>query len=103
LVERRKLREEYEHKWSDAAVVVKSAHKLPPNQSSLWGYSKALGRNTILSYSTLNGGLDFLYIPPVASRTPINGWNIPSFPFNALAIGVYHPDNVLAVVERQEE
>ena len=101
LIERRKLCEEYARKWSDAATVVKSTYKLPLDQSS--GCYTALGKNTVVSDSAPNhGGLDFLYIPPAASGKPIIEWTIPSFPFDVLCIGVYHPENVLGVVERQE-
>jgi len=50
-----------------------------------------------------NDGLDFLYIPPAASGKPIDGWTIPPFPFKVLNFAVYHPENLLGVVEQQEE
>ena len=103
LIERRKLCEEYARKWSDAATVVKSTHILPSDEFSHWDYPTALGKNTVVSDSTPNhGGLDFLYIPPAASGKPIIEWTIPPFPFDVLCIGVYHPENVLGAVERQE-
>jgi len=100
LAERRKLCEEYARKWSNAATVVESTYKLPPNKRP--GRSMALGRNILVSCSPLGVGLDFLHIPPVASKTPINGWTIPPFPFEVMDFGVYHPENILGVVEHQE-
>jgi len=77
LVERRKLCEEHTRKWSDAATIVKSTYILPSDKFFHRDYPMALGKNMVVSDSTPNGGLDFLYIPPVASRNPINGWTIP--------------------------
>jgi len=57
----------------------------------------------IVSDSPPDGGLDILSIPPVASGKPIDGWTIPPFPFKVSSFAVYHPENLLAVVERQEE
>jgi len=102
LAERRKLCEEYARKWSDAATVVGNIYELSSDKSSHWGCYTALGRNILVSSSTSGVGLDFLCIPPVASGNPINGWTIPPFPFDVLGVGVYHPENVLGVVERQE-
>jgi len=103
LAERRKLCEEYARKWSGAATVVESTHKLPLDQYLRWGYSTALGRNLVASDSLPNDGLGFLYIPPVASGKPINRWSIPPFPFKSLGFAVYHPEDLLGVVEQQEE
>jgi len=102
LAERRKLCEEYAHKWSNAATIVKSTRKLPPDQSSYWGYFVALGRNMVASDSPPNRGFGFVYIPPVASGKPINGWTIPPFPFKVLCFVAYHPENLLGVVEHQQ-
>jgi len=49
--------------------------------------------------SYLGSGLDFLYIPPVASQKPIDMWSIPPFSFKPINFAVYHPENVLAVAE----
>jgi len=100
LAERRKLCEEYARKWSDAATVVEGTYKSSPDQPS--GCYTALGRNILVLESPSGVGLDFLCIPPVASGKPINGWTIPPFPFNVMDFGVYHPENILGVVERQE-
>ena len=54
----------------------------------------------LASRSTSGSGLDFLYIPPVASQKPIGMWSIPPFSFPVFVFTVYHPENVLAVGER---
>jgi len=100
LAERRKLCEEYARKWSGAATVVESTYKSSLDQPS--GCYTALGRNILVLDSPPDAGLDFLHIPPVASGKPINGWTIPPFPFNVIDFGVYHPEGILGVVERQE-
>jgi len=103
LAERRKLCEDYARKWSDAATVVESTHTLPLDQYLRWDRSTALGRNLVASDSLPNDGLGFLYIPPAANGKPINRWTIPPFPFKALGFAVYHPEDLLGVVEQQEE
>jgi len=102
LAQRRKLREGYTHKWSKTASVVKSTHKLPPNQSSHWRRAKHHGGNVLASHPTPGRGLDFMYIPPAASQKLIDVWSISPFSFKLFAFAVYPPENVLAVSEHDE-
>jgi len=104
LAERRKLCKDYAHKWSDAARIEENTHKLPPNQSSGWGRAKYFGNGILVTDSLEDhNGLAFLRIPPITSRKPIEGWNIPPVAFEILAYAVYPPGNVIAVTERKDK
>ena len=103
LAESRKLLEMHAHRWSDAAMIVKSYRKLPPDiHSSRWDRIIPLGRNMLASISTLENSLEFLHIPPVGSRKSVDRWSTPLFSFKIWCFAVYPPDNVLAVCERKE-
>jgi hypothetical protein len=101
LVERRKLYEEYVHRWSGAANVVKSICKLPPNPFSGWKPTMVLSKNILASHSKKDQGLAFLRIPPFATRKAVEGWSIPPFPFKTFDFTAYTPENVLAVAEQR--
>ena len=100
LVERRKLREGYEHKWSDGASVIKSVWKLPPTQPIVWGRAEYFGNGLLASRASEIHGLTLLHIPQVASQTPIGSWSIPPSPFDVFGYAVYPPENVIAVAEQ---
>lgn len=104
LAERRKLREEYAHKWSDTASFVESTHKLPPNPCfSGWGGAEYSGNGLFITGSTEDECLALLHVPPVASRKPIENWSIPLFPGWILCHAAYLPGNVVAVAEEKEK
>ena len=94
LVQSRKLYEDY---------AIKSTHELHPDHASCRIYAKNLGRNILASHPMGDHGLGFLYIPPVTSRKPIDTWSILPFPFTLLCFAVYHPENLLAIDERDGE
>ena len=100
-VQRRRQCKEHERKWSNAGRVVKAVHKLPQELLSQQ-YSTIHGGGLIISCDNQNNNLDFLRIPPVTSRKPIERWSIPPFPFYPVAFAVYPPDLILAVVEEKE-
>lgn len=80
--------------------MVKSTKELPPSLSSSWNNARYLGNGLIASDSVGGRGITFLRIPPSASRKPIEGWDIPPFPFQIFDYTVHPPANVLAVAER---
>ena len=94
LVQSRKLYEDY---------AIKSTHELHPDHASCRIYAKNIGRNMLASHPMGDHGLGFLYIPPVTSRKPIDTWSILPFPFTLLCFAVYHPENLLAIDERDGE
>lgn len=81
--------------------MVKGTHKLPPSRYPRWDRAIGLGRNMLASHSTPEGGLDFLCIPSIASRKPVDGWSIPPFSFEVLGFTAYPPENLLAVAEQK--
>jgi hypothetical protein len=99
LAQGRKLCKDYVQKWSKAATMIKSTHKLPPDQASRWNDARQIGRNMLVSFPTKDHGLGFLHIPPVKSREPVDTWSIPPFPFELFGLAVYHPENLLAAAE----
>ena len=102
---RRKLCEGYAHKWSDAASFVKSILKLPPGRFANLAYHEHLGDGFLVSTSWEEKytALSFLRIPPVASRKPLESWSIPPFSFATMDYAAYLPEDVVAVVERNEK
>lgn len=100
LAQGRKLCEDYVHKWSKAATVIKDTRQFLPDKSSRWNYARNIGKSVLASYPTGDHGLGFLTIPQVTSREPIDIWSIPPFPFELFGLAVYHPENLLAVAER---
>ena len=96
----RKLCEEHERKWTAAGRAIKAAHKLPEELIPRWAYT--LGRNLIAFRSIRGDCLGFLRVPPVASRRPIEWWDVPPLPFDVRAFAAYPPDNILAVAEEKE-
>jgi len=103
LAQGRKLYKDYVRKWSKAATVIKSTHKLLPDHASHWKYARNIGRNILAAYPTGNHGLGFLHIPPVTSQKPIDTWNIPQFPFALFGFAVDHSGDLIAVAERDGE
>ena len=83
--------------------MVESTYKLRPDNPLLWCSPRFLGKK-ILAPETPRpgGGLGFLYIPPVASKGPIDEWDIPPLSFQTFGYAVCHSDNVLAVGELTE-
>jgi len=103
---RQKLREGYARKWSGVPNFVKSIHKLPPGRFArvvnLNNY-KYLGDGLLLSATSEENGLalNFLRIPPVASRKPLESWSTPPFSFVIMTYAVYLPEDVIAVAEQK--
>jgi hypothetical protein len=102
LVERRRLFEEYVHKWSGAASVVKSVHKLPEGPFSGWSDDVVLSKDLVASQSIDEPKLAFLRIPPLTTRKAVEGWSVLPFPFEPYGFTAYTPENILAVAEQRE-
>lgn len=80
---------------------MESVYELPLELFSAWHSTTALGRNLIAS--RLQGDtLAFARIRPGMTRTPVEWWSTPIFPFDIKAFAVHWPDNVLAVAEVKE-
>ena len=77
--------------------------ELPPGQSFGWGHAEHLGNGYLAPYSVERNDLTFLYVPPVASQKPVEGWTIPSFAYEIHGYTVYPPGNVIAVAEQVEK
>jgi len=77
--------------------MVQSTQELPPSKSVGWSNAKYSGRGHLTSSSEELNGLAFLHVPPTASQKPVEGWDIPPFPFDILSCAVYPLGNVLAV------
>lgn len=89
------------YKWSGVAslVLVKSLHKLPPNQCSPgWADIEYFWDGHLVSRSTRDTPFTFLYVPPIASRKPIESWSIQ--PDSVVwRYTVYPPENLIAIVQ----
>ena len=99
LVQRRKLCEEHERKWSNSRRTAKMVHKLPEELISQWSYTTTLSRNLVISPSSWDNSLILLRIPPVMGRKSIEWWNTPPFADTIMAFAAYPPNNILAVAE----
>lgn len=99
--ERRQLREGYTHKWFNAGDLVKHTRKLPALQPLDWGsgFNAEYFGNGYFIADESDNGLFVLHIPPLASSKSIEGWRIPSFPFEIYTYAAYPPKNVIAVTE----
>lgn len=78
--------------------MVKSTHKLPLDLDANENYLTPIGKNLLVLHSIEDDGLQLLHIPPIASRKPIDVWNIHPPPL-FFDLAVYHPENFLAVTE----
>ena len=83
--------------------MVKSTRELPPSLSSGWINADHLGNGYLASDSVERRGIAFLHIPPIASRKPVESWDIPPFPFDIFGYAVHTPKNVLAIAEQGAE
>ena len=98
LSQRIKTYEEYVHKWSDSARVVKSVHELPQETFPNWHKIKCPGSNLlVVSRGFTDSGLAVVRVPSVVDRKPIEWWEVPPLPFTIRSFGAHAPDNILAV------
>ena len=82
---------------------MKNAYELPPNQLSYWDHATVLGRNILASNHASQGGINFLSIPPAASRKPVSEWSIPKFPFQVSDFTAHLPEDMLGVIEVENQ
>lgn len=102
LAERRRLCKEYVHKWSDAANIAKCFREVTlEHQLEDWD-PMIPARNLIAIDYHQSGGIDFIHVPPVTSRKPIERWSIPRLPFKVLGHTAYPPKNILVVAEEKD-
>ena len=98
LSQRKKAYEEYVHKWSDAARVVKTVYELPPGTFSDLNRIKHPGGNFLLICRDFpDNGLAVVRVPSVVNPKAIEWWEVPPLPFLIVGFDAYPPDNVLAV------
>ena len=61
-VQRRKLCEERERKWSNSRRTAKMAHKLPEELISQWSYTTTLSRNLVISPSSWDNSTSLILL-----------------------------------------
>lgn len=103
LVQRRKLCEDHERRWSNAGRVVKTVYEFPEGVDLHRYYITTLGWGIIPYHNTADGSLSFLRPPPVTSQKPTEWWSIPPFPFSLEFFAAYPPDDLLVVAEEKEQ
>jgi len=90
-------------RWHNAASLVKSIHRFPTNQCfSGWRNAEDSGNGLFVTGSRGDKCLTFLHIPPVVSQKSVENWSISSSLGRFLNCVAYLPENVVAVVEREE-
>lgn len=82
--------------------VTESIYELPREFFSALHSTIILGGNLVASRESQGNILNFAHIRPTMTRTPVEWWSTPPFPFEIKAFATHPPDNVLAVAEEKE-
>ena len=82
---------------------MKSVYELPRELFSASRFTTVLGRSLIASSGRRGDTLAFARIKLGMTRTPVEWWNTPLFPFNSEDFATHPPDNLLAVAKAKEK